>query len=90
MAANTIADAKRHLEQQQAALVQTAKEALGRDNKLDDVAKAAEERAIAAAQRTESLVSEGLHLKWAVREAEERGERARPNARSSLRSVTLR
>ena len=72
VAANTIADAKRHLEQQQAALVQTAKEALGRDNKLDDVAKAAEERAIAAAQRTESLVSEGLHLKWAVREAEER------------------
>ena len=71
-AAAAIAEAKAHLEAQQGELVRTTKAAIGRDEQLELTAKAAEERAFTAAQRTEVLVNERLQLRWAVREAEDR------------------
>ena len=71
-AAVTLATSKSTLEAQQAELIETAKRALGRDGQLEGAAAAADERAAAATKKTQALVNENLHLRWAVSQAEER------------------
>ena len=71
-AAAKIAQSKATLEAQQAELVRTAKEAVGRDDQLEKFARTSEERAAAASERVRALTEENQYLRWAASQADER------------------